>query len=60
MQGAVVISIVLICSVLASLAVGVLVAFVVCVGLFSAFRIHAQQVRQQRQQAIPQTIRPAA
>ena len=34
----------LICAVLASLGVGVLVAFGVCVGMFEVFRIHARQV----------------
>lgn len=37
-------SIVLICAVLASLAVGVLVAYWVCIGMFNVFRIHARQV----------------
>jgi hypothetical protein len=37
-------SIVLICAVLASLAVGVLVAYGVCIGMFGVFRIHARQV----------------
>ena len=53
------ISIVLICSVLASLAMGVLVAYAVCIGLFQMFRIHSRQVRQQRQ-TVPQIFRPAA
>ena len=37
-------SIVLICAVLASLAVGVLVAYGVCMGMFKIFRIHARQL----------------
>ena len=37
-------SIVLICAVLASLAVGVLVAYGVCIAMFGVFRIHARQV----------------
>ena len=37
-------SIVLICAVLASLAMGVLVAYGVCMGMFKIFRIHARQV----------------
>lgn len=37
-------SIVLICAVLASLAVGVLVAYGVCIGMFGAFRMHVRQV----------------
>jgi hypothetical protein len=39
-----VISIVLICAVLASLAVGVLVAYGVCIAMFGAFRMHVRQV----------------
>jgi hypothetical protein len=37
-------SIVLICAVLASLAIGVLVAYGVCISMFNIFRIHARQV----------------
>jgi hypothetical protein len=37
-------SIVLVCAVLASLAVGVLVAYWVCSAMFHVFRIHARQV----------------
>ncbi|MEO8737262.1 MAG: hypothetical protein ABI380_12070 [Edaphobacter sp.] len=37
-------SIVLICAVLASLAVGVLLAYGICMAMFSVFRIHARQV----------------
>ena len=37
-------SIVLICAVLASLAVGVLVAYGVCIAMFGVFRMHARQV----------------
>ncbi len=37
-------SIMLVCAVLASLAVGVLLAHWVCVGLFAMFRTHARQV----------------
>jgi uncharacterized protein (DUF2062 family) len=40
----VILSIVLVCAVLASLAVGVLVAYGVCIAMFSAFRMHARQV----------------
>jgi hypothetical protein len=44
-QGVVVIlSIALIFAVLASLAVGVLVAYGVCIAMFGVFRIHARQV----------------
>ena len=37
-------SIVLVCAVLASLAVGVLVAYGVCITMFRMFQIHAEQV----------------
>jgi hypothetical protein len=37
-------SIVLICAVLASLAIGVLVAYGICIAMFKIFRIHARQV----------------
>ncbi|MEO6816179.1 MAG: hypothetical protein ABI177_05710 [Edaphobacter sp.] len=37
-------SIMLICAVLASLAIGVLAAYGVCVAMFNIFRIHARQV----------------
>jgi hypothetical protein len=37
-------SIVLICAVLASLAVGVLVAYGVCIAMFGLFQMHARQV----------------
>ncbi len=40
----VILSIVLVCAVLASLAVGVLLAYGICVGMFEVFRIHARQV----------------
>jgi uncharacterized protein (DUF2062 family) len=40
----VILSIVLICAVLASLAVGVLVAYGVCIAMFELFRMHARQV----------------
>lgn len=45
------ISIVLICAVLASLAAGVLLAYAVCVWLFRVFRIHAEQASAERQTA---------
>lgn len=41
-------SIVLICAVLASLAVGVVVAYAVCLVLFSVFRVHTKQISAQR------------
>jgi uncharacterized protein (DUF2062 family) len=34
----------LVCAVLASLAVGVLVAYGVCIAMFRAFQMHVQQV----------------
>jgi uncharacterized protein (DUF2062 family) len=37
-------SIVLVCAVLASLAVGVLVAYGVCIAMFRAFQMHVKQV----------------
>jgi hypothetical protein len=37
-------TIVLMCAVLASLAVGVLVAYGVCIAMFRAFQMHARQV----------------
>jgi hypothetical protein len=37
-------SIVLICAVLASLAIGVLAAYGICIAMFNVFRIHARQV----------------
>jgi hypothetical protein len=37
-------SIVLVSAVLASLAVGVLVAYGVCIAMFSAFQMHARQI----------------
>ncbi|MBS1821754.1 MAG: hypothetical protein JST61_07250 [Acidobacteria bacterium] len=42
-------SIVLVSSVLASLAVGVLSAYGICVTMFRIFRIHARQVAAERQ-----------
>lgn len=36
--------IVLVCVVLAGLAAGVLAAYGMCLGMFAAFRMHAQQV----------------
>jgi predicted phage tail protein len=40
----VILTIVLICAVLASLAVGVLVGYGVCMAMFGMFRMHARQV----------------
>ena len=39
-----ILSIALVCAVLASLAVGVLLAYGVCIAMFEMFRMHAQQV----------------
>jgi uncharacterized protein (DUF2062 family) len=47
-SGAVVASIMLVCAVLASLAVGVLVAYGICIGMFRIFKMHAQQVAAER------------
>lgn len=44
-------SVVLISAVLASLAAGVLVAYGICVAMFSAFRMHARQVAAQKSSA---------
>jgi uncharacterized protein (DUF2062 family) len=43
-SGAVVTSIVLVCAVLASLAVGVLLAYGVCMMMFRVFEMHVEQV----------------
>jgi hypothetical protein len=37
-------SIVLVCAVLASLAVGVLVAYGICIAMFGAFQMHVRQL----------------
>ena len=42
-------SIVMVSAVLASLAVGVLSAYAICVTMFRLFRMHAQQVAAERQ-----------
>jgi ABC-type bacteriocin/lantibiotic exporter with double-glycine peptidase domain len=53
-------SIVLVSAVLASLAVGVLVAYGVCMAMFGIFRIHARQVAAersaQRQSVVAQVV----
>ncbi len=38
----------LVCAVLASLAVGVLLAYGICIAMFRVFRMHAQQVAAER------------
>ncbi len=40
--------VVLLCSIFASLAGGVLLAYGLCMGMFQIFRIHTMQVAQQR------------
>jgi len=52
----VILSIVLICAVLASLAVGVLLAYGLCIGMFEVFRIHARQVAGQQVVASTQVV----
>jgi hypothetical protein len=49
---AVILTIVLICAVLASLAVGVLVGYGVCMAMFGMFRIHARQVAESSAQRV--------
>ncbi len=50
-------SMLLICAVLASLALGVLVAYGVCQLLFRIFRLHAQSAARQRaESAVPRMI----
>jgi len=48
----VILSIALICAVLASLAVGVLVAYGVCIAMFGVFRMHVRQVAQSSAQGV--------
>lgn len=50
-------SVILICAVLASLASGVLLAYGVCLAMFSAFRVHSRQVTMHKQAILP--VRPA-
>lgn len=40
--------ILLVCAVLASLALGVLVAYWVCLAMFQIFRVHSRQVQMRR------------
>ena len=48
----------LICAVLASLALGVLVAYGICQVMFSAFRVHAESTARSRSAAQPlRTVR---
>lgn len=46
-------SVVLVCAVLASLAAGVILAYAVCLMMFSMFRAHARQVSTQRLISLP-------
>jgi hypothetical protein len=50
-------SIMLVCAVLASLAVGVLVAYGVCIAMFGIFQMHARQVAAER--GAPGVVAPA-
>jgi hypothetical protein len=45
-------SIVLVCAVLASLAVGVLVAYGVCMSMFGLFQMHVRQVAGNRSRSV--------
>jgi ABC-type glycerol-3-phosphate transport system permease component len=51
-------SIVLICAVLASLAVGVLSAYGICMAMFNVFRIHARQVAVKSAKSAPGVVAP--
>lgn len=53
-------SIVLLCSVLASLALGVLIAYGLCLGMFRVFRVHSMQAAQARAEARAQAASVAA
>lgn len=46
-------SVVLICAVLASLALGVLVAYGICLAMFQMLRVHARQIHSQTQAVLP-------
>lgn len=50
-------SIVLICAVLASLAVGVLLAYGVCLAMFNVFRIHARQIAVKSEGGVVASVR---
>jgi hypothetical protein len=52
-------SIALVCAVLASLALGVLIAYAICLSMFHLFRIHSRQVAL-RQVALTQAAAPLA
>jgi uncharacterized protein (DUF2062 family) len=46
-------SIVLVCAVLASLAVGVVLAYWICLAMFEVFRVHSKQVQERRSVVVP-------
>jgi hypothetical protein len=52
----VIVSLMLICAVGASLALGVLVAYGVCLGMFRAFRFHAGSLERERVSGSPVRI----
>ena len=56
----VILSVLLVCAVAASLAMGVLVAYGLCLAMFRLFRIHATQVAARRQVAQPVGLRVSA
>ena len=45
----------LVCGVLLSLALGVLIAYSVCLGMFGIFKMHARQVAAARAPKVPAT-----
>ncbi len=49
-------SVMLVAAVMASLAVGVLVAYGVCYGMFQVFRIHSQAVQQRSRVLASETV----
>ena len=55
----VLLSLALICGVVASLALGVLVAYSLCVGMFTMFRMHAQRAAATRQASVAPALRAA-
>jgi hypothetical protein len=53
-------TVMLICAVLASLAIGVLIAHGICVAMFATFRNHARQVAAARTPQTAAVVAPAA
>ena len=49
-------SIMLVCAVLASLAVGVLIAYGVCIAMMSAFQMHARQIAGNADRQVTATV----